>query len=145
MSESTSRRRKILRDRQVDRHLRTQKARTGPLSLVPAGFAKSVPDALPGVIQRIAQAIQPERIILFGSYVYGTPTPDSDVDLLIVMETSAPPRERYLAVSRLLRPRPFPVDILVKTPEEISQAQEAHDFFIGEILERGQVLYQRDH
>jgi predicted nucleotidyltransferase len=113
--------------------------------ITPTGFAVPVVETLPEVVRRIARALQPERIVLFGSYACGTPTPDSDVDLLVVMETSAPPLERYLAVSRLLRPRPFPVDILVKTPAEVKHALEAGDFFIREILSQGQVLYERDH
>jgi predicted nucleotidyltransferase len=80
---------------------------------------------------------------LFGSYAYGTPTPDSDVDLLIILETTASAKERYLAVSDLLYPRPFPVDILVKTPQEIDHALKRNDFFIKELLTRGKVLYER--
>jgi predicted nucleotidyltransferase len=111
----------------------------------PTGFTTPVPAILPTVTRRLANALRPEKIILFGSYAYGTPTPDSDVDLLVVMETSASPTERYLTVSRLLRPRPFPVDILVKTPDELSAALASGDFFLREIVSRGQVIYERDH
>jgi predicted nucleotidyltransferase len=96
-------------------------------------------------VQRIVHALQPEKIVLFGSYAYGAPSPDSDVDLLVIMDTSASRADRYLAVSRLLRPRPFPVDILVKTPSEIHKALAEGDFFVSEILRRGQVLYERAH
>jgi len=106
---------------------------------------RPVSETLPEAVQRIVQALQPEKIILFGSYAYGTPTPDSDVDLLVVMETTASVTERYLAVCRLLRPRPFPVDILVKTPQEIEQALEKGDFFIKDIFTQGEVLYERRH
>jgi len=111
--------------------------------VVPTGFSGPVTEALPKAVRRIVEALQPEKIILFGSYAYGRPTTNSDVDLLIVMETSASASERYLAVSRLLRPRPFPVDILVKTPDEIRRALEAGDHFIHHIFSRGQVLYER--
>lgn len=87
--------------------------------------------------------LHPEKIILFGSYANGAPTPDSDVDLLIIMETEAPSKERSWAVSRLLLPRPFPVDILVRTPREIATALERGDFFIREIISHGKVLYER--
>lgn len=110
--------------------------------VTPTGFSVSVKETLPKAIQRIVEELEPEKIVLFGSYAHGNPTPDSDVDLLVIMETSNPPHERFLAVSRLLRPRPFPVDILVKTPDEISRALEIGDFFICEILEQGQVLYE---
>ena len=59
------------------------------------------------------------------------------------METDAPWKERQWAVSRLLYPRPFPVDILVKTPAEVERAVAKGDFFIAEILARGRVLYER--
>jgi len=103
-----------------------------------------VAEVLPAAVQHIAEALQPEKIVLFGSYAYGTPTPDSDVDLLVIMETTAPHVERYLSVSRLLRPRLFPVDILVRTPDEIEHALRSGDFFIQEILSRGRVLYERN-
>jgi len=99
--------------------------------------------ALSDIVQRIVSELDPEQIILFGSYGYGSPTEDSDVDLLVIMETSDRPADRYLAVSRLIRPRPFPLDILVKTPDEISQALEKGDFFICEIVSQGQTLYER--
>jgi uncharacterized protein len=111
----------------------------------PTGWPSPVAEELPAAVQRIAQALQPQKIILFGSYAYGTPTPDSDVDLLVIMETTASPKERYLAVCRLLRPRPFPVDILVRTPAEIQHAVRSGDFFIKEILSRGRVLYERNN
>ena len=82
-------------------------------------------------------------MILFGSYAYGAPTPDSDVDLLVILDTDASATERYLAVSRSLYPRPFPVDIIVKTPGEIERALRVGDFFIKEILSQGRVLYER--
>jgi len=111
----------------------------------PTGWPSPVAEELPAAVQRIAQALQPQKIILFGSYAYGTPTPDSDVDLLVIMKTTASQVERSLAVARLLRPRVFPVDILVRTPDEIERALRSGDFFIQEILSRGRVLYERDN
>jgi predicted nucleotidyltransferase len=112
-------------------------------TLITIGSEQPVEQSLPQAIERIVRELQPEKIILFGSYAYGDPTPDSDVDLLVIMETDAPRRERYLAVSRLLVPRPFPVDILVKTPLEIQQAFQRNDFFIKEIVTQGRVLYEQ--
>jgi predicted nucleotidyltransferase len=109
----------------------------------PPGFAPVTVKALDEIVRRVVTNLHPEKIILFGPYGYGKPTNDSDVDLLVIMETSGRPADRYLAVSRLLRPRPFPLDILVKTPTEIAQALEKKDFFIREIVTRGQVLYER--
>jgi predicted nucleotidyltransferase len=110
---------------------------------VPIGLKVSVGKSLRPAVQRIVQELKPERVILFGSYAYGTPNPHSDVDLLVVMKTNASLKDRSWAVSRLLLPRPFPVDILVKTPKEVEKALESGDFFLKEILTRGKVLYAR--
>jgi predicted nucleotidyltransferase len=109
----------------------------------PIGFPP-VSKTLPQAVKKIAETLKPEKIILFGSYAYGNPTPDSDVDLLVVMETNAVQKDRYLAVSRLLRPRQFPIDVIVKTPKEIEGAlKDKGNFFLREIVAKGKVLYER--
>jgi predicted nucleotidyltransferase len=113
--------------------------------VVPTGCEQRVSDTLPIAVRRIAEELDPDKIILFGSFAYGTATPDSDVDLLVIMETNATSPERSWSVSRLLIPRPFPVDILVKTPAEIERALAKGDFFVREVLARGKVLYERHH
>ena len=110
---------------------------------VPLGLKVSVGKSLRPAIQRIVRELAPQKIVLFGSYAYGKPNPHSDVDLLVIMDTDQPHKERSWAVSRLLLPRPFPVDILVKTPDEVKEALESGDFFLKEILSRGIVLYER--
>ena len=110
---------------------------------VPAGLKVSVGKSLRPAVQKIVSELNPEKVILFGSYAYGTPNPHSDVDLLVIMKTRASLKDRSWAVSRLLLPRPFPVDILVKTPKEVEKAVESGDFFIKEILKRGKVMYAR--
>ena len=111
----------------------------------PAGFPPLTGEVLESIVQRIVRQLQVEKIILFGSYsnLNGSPTPDSDIDLLIIMETSKPLPERILAVSRLLRPRPFPMDILVRTPQEISALLESGDGFFQEIMTLGKTIYDR--
>lgn len=109
----------------------------------PVGFPP-VAETLPSAIERIVSELKPEKIILFGSYAYGNPTPDSDVDLLVIMKTKAKEIDRYLAVSNLLYPRQFPVDILVKTPREIKEESiKKGNFFLHEILTKGKILYER--
>jgi len=127
--------------RQPPTSSRSLRKRARIASVVPTGFSISVAQALPEVTRRIARALKPDKIILFGSYAYGVPSPDSDVDLLIVMKTRLSAKERYLAVSRLIDPRPFPMDILVKTPREVDRALRTGDFFMQEIVSRGRVLY----
>ena len=109
----------------------------------PTGFAPVTAGLLQNIVQRIVTGMRPEKIILFGSYAYGDPSPDSDLDILVIMNTKERPAERVLAISRLLRPRPFPMDILVRTPSEIAAALEQRDSFIQEILARGKVLYEQ--
>jgi predicted nucleotidyltransferase len=111
-------------------------------NVTPRGFKQPVSETLPVAVARIAQALHPQKIILFGSYAYGNPTPDSDVDLLVVMDTTASVNERYLTVCKLLRPRPFPVDIVVKTPDELRYEVESNNYFIREVTTRGEVVYE---
>jgi len=81
---------------------------------------------------------------LFGSRVSGNPDAESDLDLLIIKTSGKQEVERIREVSRLLEPRPLPLDILVKTPKEIAQRLAVGDHFIAEILRRGKVVYERD-
>jgi uncharacterized protein len=111
--------------------------------VIPTGLANSVGESLPVAVQRIVEGLHPEKIILFGSYAYGKATPDSDVDLLVIMETDLPASQRYLVVSRLLEPRPFPVDILVKRADEVNSAIEKGDYLLSEIITQEIILYER--
>ena len=108
----------------------------------PVGFP-AVAETLPNAVEKIVNELDPEKIVLFGSYARGNPTPDSDVDLLVILDTEKPRKERVVEVSLLLYPRLFPVDILVKTPQEIEDELKKGNFFIQEILEKGKVLYER--
>lgn len=112
----------------------------------PTGFPR-ISRTLPQAIKRLVSELKPEKIILFGSYAYGNPTPDSDVDLLVVIETNGKNKEMYRAISDLLYPRQFPVDIIVKTPREVEEAMQGgkdNSFFIREIIKRGKVLHDRN-
>ncbi len=96
------------------------------------------------VCQRIAEEFEPEKIILFGSYAYGKPTPDSDVDLLVVM----PFEGGYFQQARKIRQQlnlALPMDLLVRTPEQVKYRLEIGDSFMREILERGKVMYEAPH
>ena len=95
------------------------------------------------ITRRIVEAFNPQKIILFGSHAYGQPTPDSDVDILIIMDSQERQTERTDKVSRLLRPRPFQMDILVRTPDEIRHRLNIGDHFIQEIIYQGKILYER--
>ncbi|MFN8453707.1 MAG: nucleotidyltransferase domain-containing protein [Anaerolineae bacterium] len=98
---------------------------------------------LQGITQRIVENFDPEKVILFGSHVTGTPHPDSDVDLLVIMKSERPPIERAVAVKKVCRPRFVPMDVLVKTPEEVTAQLARGNFFLRQILAEGRVLYER--
>lgn len=94
------------------------------------------------VARRLGRQLRPKKVILFGSYAYGRPDRDSDVDLFIIMPSRRRPAERAALVSRMLHPRPFPVDILVRTPQEVRRRLALGDSFVEEIVTRGKVLYE---
>lgn len=95
--------------------------------------------------QAIAQAVRPEKVILFGSYAYGKPTEDSDVDLLVIHRVSSRPARVNVALKahKALEPRLFPVDIVVRSTKQIRERVGHGDFFLEEITSKGQVLYER--
>ena len=86
---------------------------------------------------------QPDRIILFGSYCTGQIGEWSDLDMVIVKETTAPFLDRTRHVLELLRPR-VGVDVLVYTPREFDQLGQKRAFMRQEILAKGKVIYERD-
>ncbi len=90
----------------------------------------------------IVREFSPLQVILFGSYAYGTPTEDSDVDLLVVMDI--PESETSRQAGEILQriPRRFPMDLLVRSPEEIAYRVSYNDWFLREITEKGDVLYK---
>ena len=89
----------------------------------------------------IAEALHPEQIVLFGSYGRGTATQDSDLDLLVVMESNAPPYKRGVAVRKLFWPPPVAMDILVFTPAEMKQWSGVPNHIVTEAVKNGRVLY----
>jgi hypothetical protein len=80
------------------------------------------------------------------SYGYDTPTADSDVDLLVILDTRARPVDRYLRVSRLLRPRPFPLDLLAQTPYGATfHAQQCAEKYLKALLVSRRQAFPRTH
>ena len=94
--------------------------------------------------KRIAQEFKPEKIILFGSHAYGQPTPESDLDLLVVMQFDGDPLEQAVAMLNRLNVLML-VDLLVRTPEQIQHRLEMGDSFMRDIVEWGKVMYEAHH
>lgn len=91
--------------------------------------------------QRLAREFKPRKVVLFGSYAYGNPGPDSDVDLLVVMPLSVTPVDKSVEMRLKLQPG-FPLDLLVRTPAKIKERLAMGDDFIKDIFDRGKVLYE---
>jgi len=95
------------------------------------------------ILKRLLENLDVVKVVLFGSYVSGKPTKDSDLDLLIIVNTKEKGIKRYAMVSELLEPRKIPMDIIVKTPEELKDRTRMFDPFIMNILKTGKVLYEK--
>jgi len=91
-------------------------------------------------INRVAELFGPEKIILFGSYASGTPTPDSDVDLLIVKNHRGPGHQLATRIRQAIEVD-FPMDLLVRSPAELRRSVAEKNWFIIDLLENGITLY----
>ena len=90
----------------------------------------------------IVREFSPLQVILFGSYAYGTPTESSDVDLLVVMPIAkSETRRREIAIQKRI-PCSFRLHVLVHSPEDLAYRLAYNDWFLREITEKGEVLYQ---
>jgi predicted nucleotidyltransferase len=92
--------------------------------------------------ERIVREFQPERIILFGSYAYGQPRPDSDVDLLVVLPFEGKAFRKSVEILNRISPE-FSVDLLARRPEDTARRYAEGDPLIREALDHGKVLYER--
>jgi uncharacterized protein len=95
------------------------------------------------IVSRIVDAIHPHKIILFGSYAYGNPAPDSDVDLVVVTETPLPKRQTSVALWNLLGNIPVPKDIIVASREEFDFYSHEAGSVMRTAHEKGVVIYAR--
>jgi hypothetical protein len=95
------------------------------------------------IVQTIATTFQPKRIVLFGSHARGAAGPDSDLDLFIEMETDQRPPERAIAISSVFGLHPWPMDIVVYTPQEVERLRGLRGTLMSAIEAEGKVLYER--
>ena len=90
---------------------------------------------------QVAERFKPERIVLFGSYARGTPHEDSDVDLLVVMRHPGVAWRQAAEITEQI-PAPFPLDLLVRSPEQVKERIELEDWFMRDLIAEGKVLYE---
>ncbi len=100
-------------------------------------------EMIDAVTRGIAERFSPYKIILFGSYASGHPTPDSDLDLFVVMDTDLPRHKRATPIRLLFRPAPCAMDILVYTPEEVARWNGTVNHIITEVIRHGTTVYER--
>ncbi|MEW6586887.1 MAG: nucleotidyltransferase domain-containing protein [Nitrospirota bacterium] len=103
---------------------------------------KEIQRILDAAVKRLVENLDVEKIVLFGSFVKGTYTKDSDIDLLVMLNTREKGIRRYAIVSELLEPREIPMDIIVRTPAEMRKRENYFDPFVRNVMS-GKVLYEK--
>ncbi len=105
--------------------------------------AKAVKDTIQKILDKLVTGYAPQKVILYGSYAYGNPDRDSDIDLLIIKETTERFIDRWVTVQQILTGThpSIPVETLVLTPQEMERRLAIGDQFVEEIITRGEVLY----
>ena len=93
---------------------------------------------------QIARAFNPDKIILFGSHAYGQASSDSDVDILVVLRFEGKPVRKAIEIRNRVNAE-LPLDLIVRTPEQLADRLSQNDWFIREIVERGRTLYEANH
>ena len=103
---------------------------------------KRIPQkAIDQVVEQIVENFKPQKIILFGSYARGKPRPESDVDLLVVVDTPLKEGKLSLEIRRNLGLM-FGLDLIVYKPDHLKDRVEMGDWFLRDILKEGKVLYE---
>lgn len=95
------------------------------------------------VVEKIVGAFHPRRIVLFGSRARGDAAPDSDLDLMVEMETPLRPIERRLSIDRLFGLRDWAMDVVVYTPQEMANAKDTVGTLAYTVAREGKTLYER--
>ena len=103
---------------------------------------KRIPqEAIDQVVKQIVEKFKPRKIILFGSYARGNPRPESDVDMLVVMDTSLREVQQAIQICQQIEYR-FGLDLIVHTPKHLAERLKMKDWFLRDVLEEGKVLYE---
>ena len=100
--------------------------------------------AISAFANQIVEHFRPQKIVLFGSYAYGKPNADSDVDMLVIMPFKGKGARKAAEILLATDPR-FAIDLLVRTPQQIKSRIKLGDFFIREVIQKGKVLYEVPH
>lgn len=104
-------------------------------------MAENYREIIDEIVKRVVEKVNPLKVILFGSLAYGNPTQDSDIDLLVIKESSVPRHRRSKEIRSILRGMKVAVDIIVYTPEEVKKWEGIDTAFITGVVKKGKVLY----
>jgi len=106
---------------------------------------KKIQSILEKVVVRLREEYKPEKIILFGSHAWGNSTDESDIDLLIIKQSSKSFHKRWAEVYKLLQKIVWgiPFSPFVITPEELKERLKIGDYFFKEIIDKGKELYAK--
>jgi predicted nucleotidyltransferase len=113
------------------------------VSLGQKGHHMTQATLLEHVTKTIVERFRPKRIMVFGSHARGEAGPDSDLDLFIEMDTPHRPPDRAIAISEVFGLRPWPMDIVVYTPEEVRRLRHVNGTLLSVIEKEGKVLYEQ--
>ena len=105
------------------------------------GISPATLEDIRRVTRQIVHQFHPQKVVLFGSYAYGQPTEDSDVDLLVVMDIEEPPLHAAAKIAATIE-HPFPLDIVVRAPAEFAAAVQRKGVFATEVATKGVTLYE---
>ena len=90
---------------------------------------------------KIVHEFHPEKIILFGSHARGDAQPDSDVDLLVIMDSDQHPSRTAAEITYRVHPRRYPLDLIVRSPQMVRTRLQMNDWFMRDVMREGRVLY----
>lgn len=93
------------------------------------------------VTRKIVERFHPKRIVVFGGYARGDHGPDSDLDLLVEMDSAKTFWSRIPEIDSLFQPRDWPMDLFVFTPEEVAQDRDINGTLVNLAEREGKVVY----
>lgn len=103
-----------------------------------------LPNQIDALVHKLVLGYQPDKVILFGSYAYGTPTEDSDLDLLVIKDDQRPHSERYFEARGHIGRKPgAAIDVIVLTPNEFIEKSVPWNGMLKEIREKGKIVYEK--
>ncbi len=116
---------------------------TSNTSILPSLANTSQEELLRLITERIREAVDPEKIILFGSRGRGDSRVNSDFDLLVIAESNAPRHRRAAGIYQSLWEIMEPIDVVVYTPAEVEEWREVRQAFVTAAIREGRIIYER--